>query len=91
LSVLSKARTANASCVGNRCTTQAAVDAAESAGTRATLATAGVSLGAALLATGAGLWIFGADSSPERDEPPGVRVAPLASAREVGLAVAGGW
>jgi len=97
LSVLSNADTAKDSCDGNLCTTQRGVDAANTASNHATLATLGVSVGAALMATGAVLWIAGGDSSSEPEMAPEhrasarLRMTPIASASELGLALAGGW
>ena len=89
VAVLSDARTANAGCDGNRCSSERGVAAARSAATRATLATTGVSVGAALLVTAAVLWFL--DGDEERDETPGVRFTPVAGAGQLGMAVGGGW
>jgi tetratricopeptide (TPR) repeat protein len=91
LSVLSDADTANAACNENRCTSQQGVAAAKSASTKATLATTGVSVGAALLVTGAVLWLLDGESEVEQPAPPGVRLTPVASASELGVALGGTW
>ncbi len=88
--VLSNADTANALCVGNRCSSQRGVDAARAASTSSTVATVGVSLGVGLLATGAALWIASArgdETAPRRE----LSVEPRASASELGMMLAGGW
>lgn len=97
VSVMSNADAANAACNGNRCTTQRAVDAARTASCHATLATVGVSLGAALVATGTVLWIVGGDASVEQGEPAAhaasarLHMTPIASSSELGLALVGGF
>jgi tetratricopeptide (TPR) repeat protein len=90
ISVMADADTANASCVDNRCRSARAVAAAKSAATNATVATAAVSVGAGLIATGALLWVLGLPNERE-PAPPGVTVTPLASASELGLTLSGGW
>lgn len=89
VAALSDANTANAGCDGNRCSSERGVAAARSAATHATLATTGVSAGAALLATAAVLWLLDGDEG--RAETPGVRLAPVAGAGQLGMAVGGGW
>jgi tetratricopeptide (TPR) repeat protein len=91
VAAMSDADRANAACTGNRCRTQRGVDAAKSASTRATLATAGVGVGAALLATSVTLWILGANGETEREAPSRVRFTPVAGERELGMAVQGKW
>jgi tetratricopeptide (TPR) repeat protein len=91
VAALSDADRANAACTGNRCRTQRGVDAAKSASTRATLATTGVGVGAALLATSVTLWILGARGETEREAPPRVSFTPVAGERELGMAVQGKW
>ena len=88
---LSDADTANASCNGNRCSSERGVAAAKSAATHATLATTGVAVGAALLVTGAALWLWDAHSDPVREEASRVRFTPVAEASELGLALGGSW
>lgn len=91
VAAMSDADRANAACTGNRCRTQRGVDAAKSASARATLATAGVGVGAALLATSVTLWILGANGETEREAPPRVSFTPVAGERELGMAVQGKW
>jgi hypothetical protein len=91
LAAMSDADRANAACTGNRCRTQQGVDAAQSASTRATLATTGVGIGTALLATSVTLWILGANGDAEGEAPPRVGFTPVASERELGMAVQGKW
>lgn len=89
VTVLSDAERANDHCDGDRCRSQVGVDAARAASRHATLATWGVAAGAGLMAGGALLWLLdpGADEAPPRD----VRVDPVASASELGLALSGRW
>jgi len=91
LTVLSDADIANASCVHNVCSTQRGVDAAKSAATHATLATAGVSIGAALIVTGAALWLLDERHSPEHEAPSRLRVLPVADASTLGMELGGAW
>lgn len=91
----SDARRANAACSGNLCRTQQGVDAARSAATRATLATVGVGVGTALLASGAALWLVSgsgtAEAALEGAPRAGVKLTPVAGRREVGVAMEGRW
>lgn len=89
VTVLSDADRANDDCDGDRCQSQLGIDAARAASRHATLATWGVSVGAGLMASGALLWFLdpSADDAPRRD----VRVDPVASASELGLALSGSW
>lgn len=89
VTVLSDADRANDDCDGDRCRSQLGIDAARAASRHATLATWGVSVGAGLMASGALLWFLdpSADDAPRRD----VRVDPVASASELGLALSGSW
>jgi hypothetical protein len=91
----SDAGRANAACTGNLCRTQRGVDAAKSASTRATFATVGVGVGATLLASSVTLWLLG-DRASSQDETEsesraGVGFTPVASSRELGMAVEGRW
>ena len=90
VAVLADADQANAACEGNLCTEQG-VSAAESASTKATLATTGVCVGAALLITSATLWLLGAEGDSEDEVLPGVRFTPVASANELGVGLGGNW
>jgi len=91
VAALSNADTANAACDGNRCSSERGVAAAKSASTQATLATAGVSVGAALLVTGAALWLLDAEGHELQQGTPGVRFTPVAGAGELGMALGGSW
>jgi len=90
VAVLADADEANAACEGNLCTSEG-VAAAQSASTKATLATTGVCVGAGLLITSATLWLLGAESDSEDEVPPGVRFTPVASPSELGMALGGTW
>ena len=89
VTVLSDAERANENCDGDRCQSQVGIDAARAASRHATVATWGVAAGASLMAGGALLWLLdpGADAPPRPD----VRVDPIASASELGLALSGRW
>ena len=89
VTVLSDAERANDDCDGDRCQSQLGIDAARAASRHATVATWGVAAGAGLMASGALLWLLdpGADEAPDRD----VRVGPIASDSELGLALSGSW
>jgi hypothetical protein len=93
ISVLDQSKTARRLCDGNRCTSQRGVDAAERAATYATIATIGVAAGGGLLVTGVVLWLSGAKNASDSAEPGNadVRVAPLASSSELGMALSGKW
>jgi serine/threonine-protein kinase len=79
-------------CPGGRCTTEAAVQAHDSAATDATLSTVAFAAGAAALAGGIVLW-FLAPPRPSRGEvqKPGLRVVPSAGPRESTVSLAGSW
>lgn len=66
LSAMSKASTANESCAGNACTSQQGVEAARAANTSATISNIGFGAGGALLLTGAALFLWGGERTPER-------------------------
>jgi len=89
VTVLSDAETANDDCDGDRCQSQAGIDAARAASRHATVATWGVATGAGLMASGALLWLLdpGAEETPQRD----LRVDPIASASDLGVALSGRW
>jgi tetratricopeptide (TPR) repeat protein len=90
VAVLADADQANAACEGNLCTSEG-VAAAQSASTKATLATTGVCVGAALLVTSATRWLLGAEGDSEGGAQPGVRFTPVASANEFGVGLGGNW
>lgn len=89
VTVLSDAERANDDCDGDRCQSQAGIDAARAASRHATVATWGVATGAGLMASGALLWLLdpGAGAAPQRD----LRVDPIASASDLGVALSGSW
>ena len=89
VTVLSDAKRANDDCDGDRCQSQVGIDAARAASRHATLATWSVAAGASLMASGALLWLLdpGSNETPHDD----VRVDPIASASELGLALSGRW
>jgi tetratricopeptide (TPR) repeat protein len=89
VTVLSDAERANENCDGDRCRSQVGVDAARAASRHATLATWGIAAGAGLMASGALLWLLdpGAGDAARGD----MRVDPIASASELGLALSGEW
>jgi tetratricopeptide (TPR) repeat protein len=91
VAALSDADTANASCNGNRCSSERGVAAAQSASTHATLATTGVAIGTALLVTGAALWLWDTHRDPVGEEVARVRLTPVVQASELGLALGGSW
>jgi hypothetical protein len=89
VTVLSDAERANDDCDGDRCRSQVGIDAARAASRHATLATWGVAAGASLMAGGALLWLL--DPSADEAAPRDVRVDPVATASELGLALSGRW
>jgi hypothetical protein len=93
VSVMNQSKTARQLCDGNLCTSRRGVDAAETAATHATVATIGIAGGATLLVTGVVLWFSGAaDSARGADRVDArVRVAPVASSSELGMALSGKW
>ncbi len=88
--VMKDADRANELCDENRCRSQRGVDAAKAASTHATIATAGVSAGLGLMATGAALWLTSGGST-EQPAPTALRVTALTSASELGLQLSGGF
>ncbi|MEO8184285.1 MAG: tetratricopeptide repeat protein [Deltaproteobacteria bacterium] len=91
VAALSNADAADAACNGNRCSSERGVAAAKSAATQATLATTGISVGAALLVTGAVLWLLDRRGDSEDKMPSRVRFTPVASASELALTLGGSW
>ena len=91
VAALSNADTANAACDGNRCSSERGVAAAKSAATEATLATTGVSVGAALLVTGVTLWLLDGTGDSQEEVRSRVRLTPVASASELGMTLGGSW
>jgi tetratricopeptide (TPR) repeat protein len=91
LSAMADADTANASCVGNRCSSQRGMDAAKAAANKASVATVSISAGVLLMATGATLWLLDSGGSSEHEAPPSVQVTPVASGSELGMAMSGSW
>jgi tetratricopeptide (TPR) repeat protein len=86
---LSDASTAREYCDGNVCSSQRGVDATHSASKNADIATASFALGGTLLATGVVLlWLDDRSTSSERAR---LRVSPVATGSELGLALAGRW
>jgi hypothetical protein len=69
-------------CDGNLCTSQHAVDAAESASRRARVATIGFATGGGLLALGAVLWLI--DTDNEQAGAAALSVSPVADGSSVG-------
>jgi hypothetical protein len=92
---LSDASTAREYCDGNVCRSQRGVDATHSASKNADIATVSFALGGALLATGVALlWIDDRskpDERTQRDPRARLRVQPVATASQLGLALAGRW
>ncbi len=86
---LSDASTAREYCDGNVCSSQRGVDATHSASKNADIATVSFALGGTLLATGVALLWLEDRSKP--DERPRLRVHPVATGSELGLALAGRW
>jgi hypothetical protein len=94
VSVLDDAKSANAECNGNRCTSQRGVDAARAASTNATVATTATAIGGALMLTGVTLWLVGGPADSAESDARArmdVSVAPLASSSELGMTLSGGW
>jgi tetratricopeptide (TPR) repeat protein len=86
---LSDASTAREYCDGNVCSSQRGVDATHSASKNADIATASFALGGTLLAAGvAFLWLDDRSTPGERAR---LRVSPVATGSELGLALAGRW
>lgn len=78
-------------CDGNACTSQAGVDAAESASSNAAISTIGFAAGGALLLSGTILLLAGGHSSPEKDKVSRVQVLPNAGRDSFGVQMSGRW
>jgi hypothetical protein len=92
LAAMSKASTAKDLCDGDACSSQRGVDAANAAGTAATVSNVGLLGGGALLATGAALFLVGAnDRSAEKNPGAELRVEPRTTLSSLSLQVTGRW
>ena len=81
-------------CNGNQCTSQRAVDAAESAARSAGVATVGFAVGGGLLAIGTVLWLVDTDPDAGRERPNGagnLRFAPALGTSSVGGTFSGSF
>jgi len=76
-------------CDGNACSTQRAVDAAETASTQVTIGTAGLVAGGALLALGGVFWFVDFSSGKPGEGPSSWSVSPVVGRSEVSAAFSG--
>ncbi len=78
-------------CDGNACTTQAGVDAVNSASDKAAVSTVGFVAGGGLLLTGVVMFLVGGSDDPKADKMARLRVAPAAGPSTFGFSVSGAW
>jgi tetratricopeptide (TPR) repeat protein len=78
-------------CDGNACSTQRAVDAAESASRQAAIGSAGLVAGGALLALGGVLWFVDFSSGKPTEGPSAWSLAPVVGRSEVSAALSGSF
>ncbi|HTV25191.1 MAG TPA: hypothetical protein VMG12_41140 [Polyangiaceae bacterium] len=79
-------------CNGNQCTSQRAVESAESAARSASIATVGFAAGGGLLAVGVVLWLIDTDSEqPSQPSSASLRVAPAIGSSSVGGVLSGSF
>jgi hypothetical protein len=91
LAARSNANTAHQLCDGNVCTSQKGVDASRIGLRDATISNIGFGAGAALLLTGAILFVTGAEGKAESEGGPNVRLDARADASAWTLQLAGRW
>jgi hypothetical protein len=76
-------------CDGNACSTQRAVDAAESASRQVAIGTAGLVAGGALIGLGGVLWLVDFSSGKPAEGPSSWRVSPVVGLSEISAAFSG--